>query len=177
LRAAGITFEVAAADIDERVQAGEDPAVYVQRLARDKAARVAASRTDAFVLAADTPGVGEGYTLGNPNDSADAGRMLRLLSGRRHEVLTGVCLTCLTGPGRFERTAVVRTTVAFARLTEEEIEWYVATGEPLDKAGAYAVQGLASRFVERIEGSHPNVVGLPVELVYAWCREVGIQVS
>jgi septum formation protein len=174
LRTAGITFEVAAADIDERVHAGEDPATYVQRLAREKAARVAATRTGAFVLAADTTVVVDGEILGKPEDAADAGRMLRLLSGRRHEVLTGVCLT---GPGPFERAAVVRTAVAFARLSEEEIAWYVATGEPLDKAGAYAVQGLASRFVERIEGSHPNVVGLPVELVYAWCREVGIRVS
>ena len=174
LRAAGLTFEVAAADIDERVHDGEGPASYVERLAREKAARVAATRADAFVLAADTTVVVDGEILGKPEDAIDAGRMLRLLSGRRHEVLTGVCLT---GPGPFERAAVVRTTVAFARLTDEEIAWYVATGEPLDKAGAYAVQGLASRFIERIEGSHPNVVGLPVELVYAWCREVGIQVS
>jgi len=117
---------------------------------------------------------GQAAAFGTRLVFADAGRMLRLLSGRRHEVLTGVCLT---GPGPFEREAVVRTAVAFAPLTDEEIGWYVATGEPVDKAGAYAVQGLASRFVERIEGSHPNVVGLPVELVYAWCREVGIRIS
>lgn len=174
LRAAGLPFEVQAADIDERVLPGEAPAHYVARLAREKAARVAATRADAFVLAADTTVVVDGEILGKPEDAADAGRMLRLLSGRRHEVLTGVCLA---GPGPFERAAVVSTTVEFARLTDEEVDRYVASGEPLDKAGAYAVQGLASRFVARIEGSHPNVVGLPVEVVYAWCREAGVQVS
>ena len=174
LRAAGLTFDVAPADIDEDVRAGEDPAGYVDRLAREKAASVADRHPDAFVLAADTTVVVDGMILGKPVDADDARRMLRLLSGRSHEVLTGVCLL---GPGAFERAAVVRTTVEFARLTDAEIAWYAATGEPLDKAGAYAVQGLASRFVWRIEGSHPNVVGLPVEVVYAWCREAGIQVS
>jgi septum formation protein len=100
--------------------------------------------------------------------------MLRLLAGRRHQVLTGVCLR---GPDAFERVDVVATAVVFAALTEAEITSYVASGEPMDKAGAYAVQGLASRFITRIEGSYPNVVGLPVEVVYAWCGEAGIQVS
>jgi septum formation protein len=101
-------------------------------------------------------------------------RMLELLSGRRHEVLTGVCLR---GPDEFHRSGVTTTGVVFAPMTSVEIASYVATGEPMDKAGAYAVQGLASRFITRIEGSYPNVVGLPVEVVYAWCREAGIRVS
>ncbi len=174
LRAAGLTFDVVPADIDEDVRAGEDPAGYVERLAREKAALVAGRHPEAFVLAADTTVVVDGTILGKPADADDARRMLRLLSGRPHQVLTGVAMT---GPGRFERAAVARTRVTFAPLTDDEISWYAATGEPLDKAGAYAVQGLASRFVARIEGSHPNVVGLPVEVVYAWCREAGIQVS
>ena len=100
--------------------------------------------------------------------------MLELLSGRSHRVLTGVALV---GPSGFSRAAVVSTVVTFCQLSEADIAWYVGTGEPLDKAGAYAVQGGASRFVERIDGSFSNVVGLPMELVGAWCREAGIQVS
>ena len=100
--------------------------------------------------------------------------MLRLLAGRSHRVLTGVCLL---GPSSFLRQAVVSTVVTFTPLSQADVAWYVGSGEPLDKAGAYAVQGGASRFVERIDGSFSNVVGLPMELVSAWCREAGIQVS
>ncbi len=174
LSTAGIPFTVAAGDIDERERPGEEPLAYVQRLAREKALRVEADHAGAFVLAADTTVVVDGAMLGKPHDAADAARMLRLLAGRRHDVMTGVCLR---GPRAFERTGVVTTAVVFAPMTAAEIASYVATGEPMDKAGAYAVQALASRFIQRIEGSYPNVVGLPVELVYAWCGEAGIQVS
>jgi septum formation protein len=174
LRTAGIPFIVQAADIDERQHPGEAPAAYVERLAREKACRVAATHPDAFVLAADTTVVVDGAILGKPVDAPDAARMLGLLAGRRHEVLTGVCLL---GPGEFRRSGVITTGVEFAWLSPDEIATYVASGEPMDKAGAYAVQGLASRFITRIEGSYPNVVGLPVEVVYAWCGAAGIQVS
>jgi septum formation protein len=174
LRTAGIPFAVAVADVDEREQPGEAPQAYVARLARQKARRVAAEHPGGFVLGADTTVVVDGTILGKPHDEPDAARMLRLLGGRRHEVLTGLCLQ---GPGGFDRADVITTVVEFAPLSEAEIACYVATGEPMDKAGAYAVQGRASRFITRIEGSYPNVVGLPVERVYAWCGQAGIQVS
>jgi septum formation protein len=131
-------------------------------------------RPASFVLGADTTVVVDEAMLAKPAGAADAARMLRLLSGRSHRVLTGVCLL---GPSGFFRLAVVSTAVTFERLSEADIVWYVGTGEPLDKAGAYAVQGGASRFVARIEGSFSNVVGLPMEVVAPWCREAGIQVS
>jgi len=174
LRTAGIPFTVAVADIDEGEQPGESPQAYVERLAHEKATHVEALHPGAFVLGADTTVVVEDTILGKPRDAADAARMLGRLAGRPHEVLTGVCLR---GPGGFHRSGVITTVVVFAPMNEAEIAAYVATGEPLDKAGAYAVQGLASRFIIRIEGSYPNVVGLPVEVVYAWCGEAGIQVS
>jgi septum formation protein len=160
LRAAGLKFTVRVADIDETRLAGETPAAYVLRLARAKAAAVA--RGDELVLGSDTTVVIDGEILGKPADAADAERMLRLLSGRWHEVLTGVALR----RGLEVRDAVATTRVRFVRLSGAEIRWYIATGEPFDKAGAYAIQGCGSRFVEGIEGSYSNVVGLPVEAVY-----------
>jgi septum formation protein len=174
LREAGIAFHVAPADVDESTRAGESAEAYVERLARGKAEAVWRLRTQAFVLGADTTVVAGEEILGKPEDEADAARMLRALSGRSHRVLTGVCLK---GPSSFLRAAVVSTVVTFLHLSEADIAWYVGTGEPLDKAGAYAVQGGASRFVQRIDGSFSNVVGLPMELVGTWCREAGIQVS
>jgi septum formation protein len=174
LREAGIAFQIAPADIDESERVGESPEAYVERLAREKAEAVWRSRPAAFVLGADTTVVADDQILAKPLDSADAARMLRLLAGRSHRVLTGVCLM---GPSGYNRGAVVSTVVTFGPLSEADVAWYVGTGEPLDKAGAYAVQGGASRFVQRIDGSFSNVVGLPMELVGAWCREVGIQVS
>ena len=159
LNAAGYEFDVQPANVDESVHAREAPEDYVTRVAEAKASAVAPRADGRVVLAADTAVVVDGTILGKPADQADAARMLRLLSGRRHDVLTAVAL-----PGI---TAVDRTTVEFAPLTDTQIEWYVASGEPLDKAGAYAIQGLASRFVTRIEGSYSNVVGLPVALVSA----------
>jgi len=174
LREAGIAFQAAPAHIDEAEGFGELPESYVGRLAREKAEAVWRARPGSYVLGADTTVVVDDAILAKPADAADAARMLRLLSGRAHRVLTGVCLL---GPSGFSRAAVVSTTVTFGRLSEADIAWYVATGEPLDKAGAYAVQGGASRFVQRIDGSFSNVVGLPMELVGGWCRAAGIQVS
>ena len=174
LREAGIAFQAAPAHIDEAEGFGESPESYVGRLAREKAEAVWRARPGSYVLGADTTVVVDDAILAKPADAADAARMLRLLSGRAHRVLTGVCLL---GPSGFSRAAVVSTTVTFGRLSEADIAWYVGTGEPLDKAGAYAVQGGASRFVQRIDGSFSNVVGLPMELVSGWCRAAGIQVS
>ena len=162
LSAAGITFTSRPADVDEQPRDGEPPRDYVLRVASDKA-RACPGAGDAVVLAADTAVIAGAQILGKPVDAPDAARMLRLLSGRAHLVLTGVVLRS----GEREVAAVESTAVTFAPLSEEDIAWYVGTGESADKAGAYAVQGLASRFVERIDGSYSNVVGLPVATV---CR-------
>jgi septum formation protein len=161
LAAAGISFEVLAADIDETPRANETPAAYVERLAIEKARAVFRLRPEARVLGADTTVTIDGEILGKPVDEADARRMLRLLSGRVHDVHTGVALVSPAGV----RSAVDSTRVWFQPMTDEDISWYVATGEPVDRAGAYAIQGVASRFIPRIEGSYSNVVGLPVALV------------
>jgi len=161
LRSAGFQFQVVPVDVDERPLAGEDPAVMVQRLATEKAALVSDRVPDGAVIGADTVVVVDAVILGKPGDDRDAAGMLRRLSGRSHEVLTGVAVHA---NGR-RLVAVERTVVWFLPLSDADIAWYVSSGEPLDKAGAYAVQGLASRFVTRIEGSYSNVVGLPVARV------------
>lgn len=161
LSAAGIPFVVRAADIDETVRADESPQDYVLRVAEEKAAAVDASEDD-IVLGADTIVLLGSEIMGKPKDADDAGRMLAALAGRGHEVITGICLR---RDGRVVRD-LCTTAVWFNALTADEIADYVASGEPMDKAGAYAIQGLASRFIERIEGSYSNVVGLPVALVY-----------
>lgn len=161
LAAAGISFEVLAADVDESVQPGEAPAAYVERLALEKARAVLALRPGATVLGADTTVVADGLILGKPADELEAAGMLRRLRGRGHDVYTGVAVVSADGV----RSAVEHTRVWFAPMTDEDISWYVASGEPVDRAGAYAIQGLASRFIPRIEGSYTNVVGLPVALV------------
>ncbi len=158
LRAAGIPFDVIVADIDERPAPRESPETYARRMAVSKAHAVIPKAGGRPVLAADTVVVVDGDILGKPTDRADASRMLMRLSGRTHEVLTAVTLG--------GETVVARTTVEFAPMSAEEIASYVASGEPMDKAGAYGIQGLASRFIPRIEGSYSNVVGLPVALVY-----------
>jgi len=165
LRLAGIPFTVRAAPVDESLLPLESPADYVLRLAAAKAHAIPAD-ADELVLGADTTVVIDGEILAKPEGTADAGRMLALLSGRRHEVLTGICLR--RGPR--STCHCVTTGVVFAALTPEEIAAYVASGEPMDKAGAYAIQGLASKFVERIEGDYFNVMGLPVALVYRLLR-------
>ena len=174
LRAAGIRFEVVAADVDERQHDGEDAESYVRRLAAAKAASVAALHPGRPVLGADTTVVAGGMVLGKPRDAADAAARLAQLSGRSHRVLTGVCL--IGADGR-SGTDVATTTVEFRALTPTEIDEYVASGEPMDKAGAYAIQGGARRFVTGIDGAFDNVVGLPVALIHAMCRAGGIQVS
>jgi septum formation protein len=161
LTAAGIEFTIRTADIDETPRAGEDPMDYVLRLAEEKACAVPCN-ADETILAADTTVVLDGEILGKPVDRADAARMLGALSGRKHEVITGVCLR---SPHRTVCEACV-TAVWFAPLIAAEIEEYVCSDEPMDKAGAYGIQGVASRYIDRIEGSYTNVVGLPVALVY-----------
>jgi septum formation protein len=161
LRQAGIPFVVRAAPVDETPLSQETPEDYVRRLAEAKARAVRAG-PDEIVLGADTTVVVDRKILGKPADAADARRMLALLSGRRHEVMTGICLRL--GEERIRDHAVAA--VWFVPMTTREIDDYVATGEPMDKAGAYAVQGTASKFIPRIEGCYYNVMGLPIALVY-----------
>ena len=195
LRAAGIAFTVEAADLREVPHPGEPSQQFAERMAREKATAVAQRRGRAgeWVLAADTVVFVNGELLGKPADApdpaAEAARMLRLLSGREHRVITGVCLLdsgqWSVGSGQ-QKPAVGRrpsavdfvasetTRVWMDALTEDDIRDYIATGEPMDKAGAYAIQGRASRWIPRIEGCYFNVVGLPVPLVYGLLREHGI---
>jgi septum formation protein len=170
LRAAGFEFDIAPVHLDESLHAGEAPDAYVARLAESKAA--AAGLADAVVLGADTTVVVGGHVLGKPTDSSDATRMLCLLSGRTHEVLTGICLQM--GSRRLVHVEASR--VRMTPLDAAEISWYVETGEPMDKAGGYAVQGLASRFIEGIEGSYSNVVGLPVARLYGLMKQLGCDI-
>ena len=204
LRAAGIEFTVEAADLPEIPRPGEPPQEFAERMAREKAYTVAQrrQRPGEWVLAADTVVIANGEILGKPADASDpaaaATRMLRLLSGREHKVITGVCLldsgqwTVGSGqkgsgqwpvasgqispavdrqPSTVDILASETTRVWMTGLSEEDIRDYIATGEPLDKAGAYAIQGRASRWIPRIEGCYFNVVGLPVPLVYRMLRE------
>lgn len=161
LRAAGIDCIVRPAHVPEEQRASESPADYVRRLAEAKARAVEAGG-DQIILGADTVVVIDGQILEKPGSRADETRMLNLLSGREHDVITGVCLL---GRGRII-VDTARTRVRFVRMTSREIEDYVVSGEPMDKAGAYAIQGLAAKFIDRIEGEYANVVGLPVALVY-----------
>jgi len=197
LRNAGIPYRVQAADIDETPLARESAENCAVRLARSKALAVAASHPGDFVLGADTVVVGGAEILNKPINAEDAARMLRLLSGRMHEVVTGVCLVkplASTKSSRYttdssvrlqggsaqndaassspeSRTASETTRVTMCELSEEDVHGYIASGEPMDKAGAYAIQGIASRWIPRIEGDYSNVVGLPIALVYRMLRE------
>ncbi|MCL5745622.1 MAG: Maf family protein [Acidobacteria bacterium] len=162
LERAGFAFVVRPADVDESTEEGEDPAEHVRRLSRDKAMAVECAEGET-VLGADTVVVAGGEILGKPRDAEDAARMLRMLSGREHQVLTGICL-------RTPRRHIVdieSTRVWFRPLSAVHIGDYIASGEPMDKAGAYAIQGLASKFIPRIEGCYFNVVGLPAAKVAA----------
>jgi septum formation protein len=173
LRNAGISFAIEPANIDETTRVGESPREYAERLAREKALAVWATRLHDSVLGADTIVVVDETILGKPIDADDAFRMLRLLSGRVHRVITGVCLVRLvvSGQGPVVRVASETTLVTMSEIFDDEIRAYVATGEPMDKAGAYAIQGIASRWIPRIEGDYSNVVGLPVALVYRMLRD------
>ncbi len=167
LRNAGIAFEVEAADLAEIQLAGETPPNFALRMAWEKASAVLARRPKEAVLGADTIVVVEGEVLGKPRDGADAARMLRALSNRSHQVTTAVCLLA----SGIRESAAETTLVTMSAISEEEIQSYVASGEPMDKAGGYAVQGGASRWVRRIEGCYFNVVGLPVPRVYEMLRQ------
>ncbi len=195
LRSAGIDFSVQAADIRETPLPHESPRDCAKRLALDKALAVWRKRPRDLVLGADTIVVVDGAMLGKPRDADDAYRMLRLLSGRVHLVITGVCLigpmtggvkvamdkrSSLKGKTASQKpiTNISKvkisskaTRVTMTEISDEEIRAYIATGEPMDKAGAYAIQGMASRWVPRIEGDYSNVVGLPVALVYRMLRK------
>lgn len=170
LREAGISFEVSPAHIHEERQPGESPLHYALRLAREKAEAVAAKNPGRYVLGADTIVIVEDEVLEKPADPADAARMLRRLSGRGHQVITAVSLVT---PKRHKDTHACTTQVFFRELEEEEIQQYIATKEPMDKAGAYAIQGGAARWVSRMEGEYSNVVGLPVSLVTEMLRANG----
>lgn len=167
LTAAGIPFVVRKPEIDEQRRPGETPEEYVRRLALEKAQAVRLGESE-IVLGADTVVVLDGAVLEKPQDHQDAAGMLQALSGKRHEVLTGICLR---SAGRTVIDAA-STAVSFLPLDPEEISGYVRSGEPMDKAGAYAIQGLASRFVDRIEGCYFNVVGLPISLVYRHLKQL-----
>jgi len=175
LRDAGIAFEICPTQIDEAALRGETVQAMVARLAEAKA-RAAAAQMDAgtrecIVVGADTTVQLDGEILGKPSDSAHAREMLAKLSGRTHDVLTGIYL--LRFPGNATRAAVETSAVTFAPLDEKQIAAYAATGEPLSKAGAYAIQGIAGRYISKIEGCYFNVVGLPLARLYALLRELG----
>jgi len=199
---AGIAFVVEPTSIPEVAREGELPRNFAERMAQEKAEAVFRTRPSDFILGADTVVVIDGMILGKPRDGADAGRMLRRLSGRTHEVVTGVCLvgrqlrnenSQLQAPaepvGRtweskttrgisetvFRDTRSETTLVTMTEVSAEDIHFYIATGEPLDKAGAYGIQGMASRWIPRIEGDYFNVVGLPVALVQRMLHEHGVK--
>jgi septum formation protein len=164
LRELGFRFRQDHPEVDERVRHGERPRDYVRRVALAKARSVAAPRPRSWVVAADTAVVVDDSILGKPRDDREARRMLRGLSGRWHRVVTGIAL--VRRDEDFEQSRTSSTRVRFRRMTEKEIRWYVATGEPSDKAGAYAIQGKGGLFIERIVGSPSNVIGFPIESFY-----------
>ena len=175
LRNAGFVFEVRPADVDETRLPHESAENYVRRVAQAKAraisepARAAAER--AIVIAADTTVVAEGQILAKPDDAADARRMLSLFNGKTHEVLTALCV--INVPAAKEALHVEKTRVEFLKMSKEEIESYIQTGEPFDKAGAYGIQGIAGRFATRIEGCYFNVLGLPLSRLWTTLQSLG----
>jgi MAF protein len=171
LNSVGWEFTKDVPDIDETELPGELPEKYVQRLARNKAKTVAARYPGQLILGADTTVVVDGAIIGKPTDLADARRMLEMLSGKRHDVLTGVAVVSNGGT----QLALQRTGVKFGKMTDAEINFLAETGDPLDKAGAYAVQAQAALFIEEIEGDYWNVVGLPINLVYELVKKAGVE--
>jgi septum formation protein len=175
LRDAGFVFEVRPADMDETRLLQEAAADYVRRVARAKAKAIAdtarAAGERAIVIAADTIVLAEGQILGKPKDADDARRMLRLFSGKTHEVLTALCVINI--PAGKESLHVEKTRVQFLKMSEDEIESYIRTGEPFDKAGAYGIQGIAGRFATRVEGCYFNVLGLPLSCLWTTLQELG----
>lgn len=172
LAAARFDFDVVPSSVPEVHQPGESPEEYVARLSRDKAAVIAARYLDRWVIAADTTVLLGDELLEKPTDAADAKRMLAAIAGKTHMVYTGVTLQ--NAAAGFHETRVAESEVRILPLTEREIDWYVATGEPFDKAGAYAVQGIAAMFIDSVHGSFTNVVGLPLALLYQMLRKAGI---
>ena len=172
----GIAHRVRPADVDESVRDGEAPGAYTERLALEKARAIAAHEPGTVVVAADTTVVIDGEILGKPVDAAEARTMLRRLAGRTHEVYTGMAVVRADGAGRGTRGAsgVERVRVSFRALTDDEIAAYVATGEPMDKAGAYGIQGYGATIVERIEGDYFAVMGLSLVRLVALLGEVGV---
>jgi nucleoside triphosphate pyrophosphatase len=171
MEAAGFAFDVDVSDVDEAREPDEPPGRYVLRLARTKAETIAKRYEDRPVIGADTVVVIADEVLGKPRDTSEARRMLERLSGQVHQVLTGVAL--VAGGQTFAE--LDQTSVWMSELRPDEIDWYLQSGEPMDKAGAYAIQGLASRFIPRIQGSYSNVVGLPVATLYQLLRRAGIR--
>jgi septum formation protein len=171
LAAIGVDFQIIPSLIHERVHPDESPGDYITRLARAKVVAVARLCDAGLIIGADTVVVLDGVLMEKPGSRQDAGRMLRELSGRWHAVLTGVAL--FDAASHREVADYEKTLVRFARLTDQEIDWYVESGEPMDKAGAYGIQGMAAMFVEEIAGNYSNVVGLPIPLVYRLARRLG----
>ncbi|MBN2298510.1 MAG: septum formation inhibitor Maf [Deltaproteobacteria bacterium] len=169
----GLDFEVVIPHVDENPRSGEKPDAFCARISTDKALRVIQDHADALVIAADTIVVVGGRILGKPSSSRDAAEYLLLLENRKHEVYTGYTII-----NRHEcRTRTIRTEVHFRAMTSEEISWYVSTGEPMDKAGAYAVQGTGSLFIDKIEGSYTNVIGLPLSDLYYDLKDFGLKLK
>jgi septum formation protein len=172
LRELGVSFRVVVSHADEALVAGEDGSATVERLAREKAQRVARGES-LPVLGADTEVISDGRILGKPHGAAQAVAMLAGLAGREHEVVTGLCLAS----GGELRSGVERTRVRFAAMSQQELDWYAASGEPLDKAGGYHVDGLGALFVESVSGSPSNVAGLPVRLLLRLVREARVDLG
>jgi septum formation protein len=167
----GVEFEQEPSHVQERPHSGEAPPDYIIRLARAKVVAVARRREAGLVIGADTIVVLDGRLLGKPEDEADARRMLKQLAGKWHAVMTGLAL--FDAGTRREVADYDKTLVRFAQMTDREIDWYIQSGEPMDKAGAYAIQGLGGLFVEEIAGNYYNVVGLPLPLLYRLSRRLG----
>ena len=171
LKLIGIAHEVRPANIDETMRPREAPRRYAERLAREKASAIATRDPDLITIGADTVVVINRKVLGKPADAADAARMLRMLSGREHTVITAVAVS----RGRKLRSAIEEVRVKFRRLRDDEIEAYIAMGEPMDKAGAYGIQGYGATIVERIEGDYFAVMGLPLVRLVGLMRDVGVR--
>jgi len=172
LKMLGVTFEPVPASIIEEKREGEEPADFARRIAKEKAFQVAERVKAEFVIAADTVVVIDGEVLGKPKDENEARRMLEKLSGRTHKVITAVALYKKeSGELLLDHK---ETLVRFTVLSKAEIDWYIKTGEPMDKAGAYGIQGLGSLFIERIDGCYTNVVGLPLPLLYQLAKRAGL---
>lgn len=178
LRAAGFTFEPMPPGVEDDIDVEETPDGYVRRMARMKCDAVLATAGDgAAVLGAATAVIADGQVVGTPVDADDARRMLRMLSGREHTVMTAVCLTYVAEDTRQWRTRVERTVIELAPLSQAEVDWYVRSGEPMTRAGGFSVQGLGSRFATRVAGSPANAMGLPVAAVYELCVAAGMTMT